>query len=63
MEHVLDCPCGVRIVASDPDELVLRAREHLGLTHPGRDYTADEILFLASTRRTPEATAPEDPER
>jgi predicted small metal-binding protein len=43
----LRCPCGVLIEAQDDDELVSRAREHLAVAHPGREYTRDEILFLA----------------
>jgi len=44
----LDCPCGEHIVGADEDDLVEKARLHLAMSHPGRRYTRDEILFLAS---------------
>jgi hypothetical protein len=44
---ILDCPCGERLVAADPDELVEQARKHLAREHPGMDYTREEILAIA----------------
>jgi hypothetical protein len=43
----LRCPCGEYLEAKDDDDLVERAQAHLAATHPGFDYTRDEILFLA----------------
>ena len=48
--HVEDlrCPCGTVINAADDDELVALTQEHLAAEHPGREYTRDEILFMAA---------------
>lgn len=46
--RTLRCPCGALIAGRDDDDLVARAREHLALAHPDREYTRDEILFLAT---------------
>lgn len=43
----LRCPCGELIEAADDATLIERARKHLAAAHPGREYTDDEILFLA----------------
>jgi hypothetical protein len=43
----LDCPCGERIVGEGEDDLVEKARRHLAAAHPGRQYSREEILFLA----------------
>lgn len=44
----LRCPCGALIEGSDDDQLVARAQAHLAEDHPGREYTREEILFLAT---------------
>ena len=46
-ERILDCPCGVRLKGADEDDLVAKAQEHLKEKHPGREYSRDEILFMA----------------
>jgi len=46
-ERTLRCPCGTLLVGRDDDELVERAREHLAAEHPDREYSRDEILFMA----------------
>lgn len=43
----LECPCGELIVAESEEQLVEMAQRHLREQHPGREYTADEILFMA----------------
>ena len=43
----LTCPCGTSITGETEDELVVLAQEHLGAEHQGREYTREEILFLA----------------
>jgi hypothetical protein len=43
----LQCPCGELIVGDDEDDLVAKTQAHLADKHPGRDYSRDEILFLA----------------
>ncbi|PBC51957.1 DUF1059 domain-containing protein [Rhodococcus sp. ACS1] len=43
----LNCPCGAAIAGSDEDDLVAKAREHLRASHPGMEYSRDEILFIA----------------
>lgn len=43
----LRCPCGEYVEAVDDDDLVAQTKEHLVATHPGLEYTRDEILFLA----------------
>jgi predicted small metal-binding protein len=47
MKTTLDCPCGERILASNEDELVDKAKAHLKEKHPDHDYSREEILFLA----------------
>ena len=47
-KDTLRCPCGVTIHASSEDELVALAQEHLRESHPGREYSREEILFIAS---------------
>lgn len=47
MKTMLDCPCGTRIVGVDEDDLVAKVQEHLAKEHPGREYTRDQILFMA----------------
>ena len=41
------CPCGVAISAYD-DEFILGVNEHLRDQHPLREYSANEILFMAT---------------
>ena len=48
MAKTLRCPCGTVINAADDDELVALTQEHLAAEHPGREYTRDEILFMAA---------------
>ena len=48
MEMVLNCPCGEVLEGKDEDELVEVAQAHLREAHPGRTYTRDQILFMAS---------------
>jgi predicted small metal-binding protein len=48
MSKTLRCPCGTVINADDEDELVTLTQEHLAAEHPGREYTRDEILFMAA---------------
>jgi predicted small metal-binding protein len=43
----LRCPCDVTIRAEDDDALVAKVQEHLAAEHPGREYSREEILFLA----------------
>jgi predicted small metal-binding protein len=43
----LSCPCGEHVTGRDEDELVEKARAHLREKHPGREYTREEILFMA----------------
>jgi hypothetical protein len=47
MKRTLDCPCGVRVNGEDEDDLVEQVSRHLAERHPGRDYSRDEILFMA----------------
>jgi hypothetical protein len=47
-ERTLRCPCGTLLVGRDDDDLVALAQAHLAAEHPGREYTRDEILFLAT---------------
>jgi predicted small metal-binding protein len=47
MKTHLNCPCGEVITGKDENELVEKAKEHLATAHPGREYTRDEILFMA----------------
>jgi hypothetical protein len=44
---MLDCPCGERIVGVDEDDLVAKVQAHLAEVHPGREYTREQILFMA----------------
>jgi hypothetical protein len=48
MEMYLNCPCGEVIEAEDEDDLVAKAQAHLEQVHPGRVYTREQILFMAS---------------
>ncbi|HWN33744.1 MAG TPA: hypothetical protein VNP03_13425 [Pseudonocardia sp.] len=43
----LRCPCGEFIEATDDDKLVELTQAHLAAAHPGREYSRDEILFMA----------------
>jgi hypothetical protein len=45
--RTLSCPCGTQLVAESDDELVELAQAHLAEAHPGREYSRDEILFMA----------------
>lgn len=47
MKTRLSCPCGAAITGSDEDDLVVKAQEHLSESHPGMEYSRDEILFIA----------------
>jgi hypothetical protein len=48
MELYLNCPCGEVVEGADEDDLVARAEAHLSEAHPGRTYTREQILFMAS---------------
>ena len=48
MKTRLNCPCGEYRTAPDEDELVRLVQEHLAAAHPGREYTREDILFMAS---------------
>ncbi|WP_404817777.1 DUF1059 domain-containing protein [Rhodococcus rhodochrous] len=43
----LNCPCGAHVAGVDEDDLVIRAQEHLRESHPGMEYSRDEILFIS----------------
>lgn len=43
----LRCPCDLTIRGETDDELVEKVQEHLAAEHPGREYSREEILFLA----------------
>lgn len=43
----LHCPCGEWLEGETEDELVELAMQHLRDSHPGLDYTREEILFMA----------------
>jgi predicted small metal-binding protein len=43
----LRCPCAATIRGEDDDELVEKVQEHLAAEHPGREYSREEILFMA----------------
>lgn len=43
----LRCPCNVTLRGDDEDELVANVQEHLHEEHPGREYSREEILFMA----------------
>ena len=43
----LRCPCSTLIRGEDDDELVEKVQEHLAAEHPGREYSREEILFMA----------------
>ncbi|MEN0135501.1 MAG: DUF1059 domain-containing protein [Rhodococcus sp. (in: high G+C Gram-positive bacteria)] len=43
----LTCPCGTAITGMDEDDLVARTQVHLTESHPGMEYSRDEILFIA----------------
>ncbi|MFI9633826.1 DUF1059 domain-containing protein [Nocardia sp. NPDC051929] len=47
MKRKLNCPCGELIVGTDEDDLVAKTQAHLAESHPGHDYSRDEILFIA----------------
>ena len=44
---LMNCPCGERIHGKDEDELVALTQAHLAAEHPDREYTREQILFLA----------------
>lgn len=48
MELYLNCPCGEVIEGADEDDLVAKAQVHLAAAHPGRTYSREQILFMAS---------------
>ncbi|WP_137161238.1 DUF1059 domain-containing protein [Blastococcus sp. CCUG 61487] len=48
MEMYLNCPCGEVIEGVDEDDLVTKAQSHLSEAHPGRTYTREQIVFMAS---------------
>ena len=39
---------GLSLVGADDDELVEKVQEHLAAEHPGREYSREEILFMAT---------------
>lgn len=43
----LRCPCDLTIRGEDDDDLVEKVQAHLAADHPGREYSREEILFLA----------------
>lgn len=43
----LECPCGALLVGQTEDDLVELAQAHLRELHPGREYTRQQILFMA----------------
>ncbi|GAA4075389.1 hypothetical protein GCM10023066_55080 [Nocardioides kongjuensis] len=43
----LRCPCDTTLRADTDDELVEKVQEHLAAEHPGREYSREEILFMA----------------
>jgi len=43
----LRCPCAVTLRGDTDDELVEKVQEHLAAEHPGREYSREEILFMA----------------
>ncbi|ETT25990.1 DUF1059 domain-containing protein [Rhodococcus aetherivorans] len=47
MKTRLTCPCGAVVTGTDEDDLVAKARSHLSESHPGMEYSRDEILFIA----------------
>ncbi|MFD7006239.1 MULTISPECIES: DUF1059 domain-containing protein [Rhodococcus] len=47
MKTRLSCPCGAAITGSDEDDLVVKTQEHLSESHPGMEYSREEILFIA----------------
>jgi hypothetical protein len=48
VEMYLNCPCGEVVEGADEDDLVAKAETHLSEAHPGRTYTREQILFMAS---------------
>ncbi|MCZ4521756.1 DUF1059 domain-containing protein [Rhodococcus ruber] len=46
-ERSLRCPCGTTVRGANDDDLVEMAQQHLAEKHPGRNYSRDEILFMA----------------
>lgn len=47
MKRNLKCPCGTLIQGTDEDDLVEKAQQHLGESHPGLAYEREQILFMA----------------
>lgn len=47
MKTHLNCPCGEAILGTDEDDLVTKTQKHLAESHPGMEYSRDEILFIA----------------
>lgn len=54
MKYVVQCPCGVSIVAEDQAALVSRVQAHAAEAH-GLSLTADQVLDMMSIvgRRSP----------
>ncbi len=46
MAHQLICPCGQNITALD-ETFVGDVQAHLAAEHPGRNYSADDIMSMA----------------
>lgn len=46
MAYQLNCPCGA-MIASHDDTFVADVQAHLASQHPGRTYSANEIMMLA----------------
>jgi hypothetical protein len=43
----LRCPCDLTLRGETDDALVEKVQEHLAAEHPGREYSREEILFMA----------------
>lgn len=43
----LRCPCDLTLRGETDDDLVEKVQEHLAAEHPGREYSREEILFMA----------------
>ena len=43
----LRCPCDGTLRGETDDDLVEKVQEHLAAEHPGREYSREEILFMA----------------
>ena len=50
MKLLLDCPCGEQLVGTSDDDVVDTAQRHLAASHPGMEYSREEILFMTRGR-------------